>query len=141
MRLYLDTSALLKRYIQEAGSNSEHLGLIDQASEIVVSVILSPELAGALRRAVSDSRISEATAIAVTEEFQRNQRDFQWYFVDTVVQDAASNIGWATGSRGMDAIHIATAQLARADCFLTADKRQHNAAQALGLKSLLILSS
>jgi uncharacterized protein len=140
MRLYVDTSALLKRYVQEAGSDSAHLALIDQATEIIASVILSPELSGALRRAVIDKRISEATAVAVIEEFQRNQRDFQWQIVDDKVRDAAATIGWATGSRGMDSIHVATAHIGLAECFLTADKRQFNAAQEAGLNSFLIES-
>jgi uncharacterized protein len=138
MRLYVDTSALLKRYIQEAGSDSLHLSLIDQATEIIASVILYPELSGALRRAVTDKRISESTASAVITEFQRNQQDFEWHVVDDSVRDAAATIGWATGSRGMDSIHVATAHIGLAECFLTADKRQHLAAQDAGLNSMLI---
>jgi predicted nucleic acid-binding protein len=140
MRLYVDTSALLKRYIQEAGSNSVHLELINQATEIIASVILVPELSGVLRRAVNDTRISEATAIAVIEEFQRNQRDFEWYAVDNDVRDAAATIGWATGSRGMVSIHVATAHIGLAEYFLTADKRQHQAAISAGMNSFLVES-
>ncbi len=40
--------------------------------------------------------------------------------------------------RGMDALHIGTAQAARVDLFVTADKRQAAAAQAVGLKTELI---
>jgi predicted nucleic acid-binding protein len=140
MRLYVDTSALLKRYIQEVGSNSVHLALIDQATEIFASVVLVPELSGALRRAVTDKRISEATAIAVIEEFQRNQRDFEWHLVDTDVRDAAATIGWATGSRGLDSIHVATAHIGLAEYFLTADKRQYHVATEAGLNSFLVES-
>jgi predicted nucleic acid-binding protein len=140
MRVYVDTSALLKRYLQEVGSNSPHLALIEQATEIFASVILVPELSGVLRRAVSDNRISEATAVAVIEEFQRNQQDFEWHVVDNVVRDAAATIGWATGSRGMDSIHVATAHIGLAEYFLTADKRQYHAATEAGLNSFLIES-
>jgi predicted nucleic acid-binding protein len=38
----------------------------------------------------------------------------------------------------MDALHIGTAQAARVDLFVTADKRQAAAAQAVGLKTELI---
>jgi predicted nucleic acid-binding protein len=140
MRLYVDTSALLKRYIQEVGSNSVHLALIDQATEIFASVVLVPELSGALRRAVTDKRISEGTAIAIIEEFQRNQRDFEWHAVDNTVREAAATVGWETGSRGMDSIHVATAHIGLAEYFLTADKRQHQAAISAGLNSFLVES-
>jgi hypothetical protein len=76
----------------------------------------------------------------VIEEFQRNQKDFQWQIVDDNVRDAAANLGWATGSRGMESIHVATAHIGLADCFLTADKRQHTVALAAGLNSYLIES-
>jgi uncharacterized protein len=138
VRLYVDTSALIKRYVEEAGSDSKHLSLIEEATEIVASVILSPELLGALRRAIRGARISETSAVSVIEEFERNQRDFHWYLVDEPLRDVATDIGWRTGSRGMDSIHLATAQKAEAECFLTADKRQHEAALELGLHSILI---
>jgi uncharacterized protein len=40
--------------------------------------------------------------------------------------------------RRMDAIHIACALTLVADCFLTADKRQHEAALLAGLSSVLV---
>jgi hypothetical protein len=54
--------------------------------------------------------------------------------------DAAATIGWATGSRGMDSIHVATAHIGLAEYFLTADKRQYQAATEAGLNSFLIES-
>ena len=40
--------------------------------------------------------------------------------------------------RGMDALHVGTAQAAGVDLFVTADRRQAMAAQAVGLKTELI---
>ena len=40
--------------------------------------------------------------------------------------------------RGIDALHIGTAQAAQVDMFVTADKRQAVAAQTVGLKTELI---
>ena len=40
--------------------------------------------------------------------------------------------------RAMDALHIGTAQLARVDLFVTADRRQAAAAQLAGLRTELI---
>ena len=40
--------------------------------------------------------------------------------------------------RGMDALHIGSAQAANVDLFVTADRRQAQAAQAVGLKTELI---
>jgi len=40
--------------------------------------------------------------------------------------------------RAMDALHIGTAQATRVDLFVTADKRQALAAQAVGLRTELI---
>ncbi len=43
-----------------------------------------------------------------------------------------------TRLRAMDALHIATAQLAGVDLFVTADRRQAAAAQTAGLKTQLV---
>lgn len=138
MRLYVDTSALLKRYFKEQGSDSKQLMLVEEAEEIVVSMITSAELLGALRRAVTGNRIDEESAASVANDFELMQEDFLWRAVDELVKNKADEISWATGSRGMDSIHVATASLESCNVFLTADIRQHEAASASGLQSVLI---
>ncbi|TLY55243.1 MAG: type II toxin-antitoxin system VapC family toxin, partial [Gammaproteobacteria bacterium] len=57
MRLFLDTSALAKRYIAEQGSDKV-LRLCREAEQLAVSVICLPELISALNRLVRERRLS-----------------------------------------------------------------------------------
>jgi predicted nucleic acid-binding protein len=138
VRLYVDTSALLKRYFDEPGSDSKHLSLIDDADVLVVNMITSAELLGAVRRAVTAGRLEEESALLVANDFEMMQEDFLWRSVDKSIKDKADEISWVTGSRGMDSIHIATALLEMCDVFLTADIRQYEASISVGMRSFLI---
>lgn len=59
MRVFFDSSAFVKRYIDEPGS-SEALAWCDQASELVISVIALPELISAFCRLQREGRIADA---------------------------------------------------------------------------------
>jgi predicted nucleic acid-binding protein len=134
----VDTSAFLKRYFDEPGSDSKHLSLIDDADVLVVNMITSAELLGAVRRAVTAGRLEEESALLVANDFEMMQEDFLWRSVDKSIKDKADEISWVTGSRGMDSIHIATALLEMCDVFLTADIRQYEASISVGMRSFLI---
>jgi len=55
MRYYFDTSALLKRYIKESGSEVID-DTIDKAHEILVSALTHIEAISALRRLLSEGK-------------------------------------------------------------------------------------
>ena len=59
MRYYLDTSALVKRYIQESGSKLIDR-TFDEADEILVSAVTRIEAISAFRRLMGEKNISEA---------------------------------------------------------------------------------
>ena len=56
MRVYFDSSAFAKRYIDEAGT-AEVLEWCDRATELAFSVIAVPELASAFRRLLREGRL------------------------------------------------------------------------------------
>ncbi|TLY83330.1 MAG: type II toxin-antitoxin system VapC family toxin [Gammaproteobacteria bacterium] len=59
MKLFLDTSALAKRYIAEQGSDGV-LRLCREAEQLAVSVICLPEMISTLNRLVQERRLSRA---------------------------------------------------------------------------------
>lgn len=133
MSLYLDSSALLKRYVDEADSDAVE-GLLRSdtlltARHTIVEVRrnLARLLSG---RALMDARRAFATdlpSIAIIE-------------LDVVTFDAAASIAEATGARTLDALHLAAAQrIAEPGVgFLTVDVRQAHAARAIGLQVLTV---
>jgi hypothetical protein len=135
---YFDTSALVKRYVVEAGRR-EVLQLL-RRHECLTSAILPVELRSALRRRVDDGSL---TAGHVTEIVRRVAADRAYWTLVEVSPDvlaAAETLVASRPVRTLDAIHVASAQLVAsrlpagtAALFVSADRRQTAAAAAAGL--------
>lgn len=134
MWAYFDTSALVKRYVDEVGRH-EVLRLM-RRRDCVTSAVLPVELRSALRRRVSEGTIDAAR---VPETLKRIAADRAYWTLVEVGGDvlaAAETLVAAHPLRTLDAIHVASAQLfaARATApeliFVSADARQTAAAAA-----------
>ena len=78
MWAYFDTSALVKRYVDEGGRR-EVLRLLRQY-QVVTSAVVSVELRSAFRRRVAEGTLSEA---AVSEILKRASADREfWALID-----------------------------------------------------------
>lgn len=137
MNILFDASAMFKRYSGEAGVNRV-LQLQASASAVTAAVHCKTEVASALTRQWREGAFSD-------EEYARVLADIHADFDELSVMPlsgqaeryAMAAMRLAT-LRGMDALHIGTAQAARVDLFVTADRRQAVAAEAVGLKTELI---
>lgn len=112
MIIYLDTSALIKLYIQEAGS-AQVEKQVHQANLSGTINLTKVEMAAALAKAVRMQVITE-------QESQTSWRDFttQWpsiYQLDVseVIRERAVQVIWAHHLRGYDAMHLAAAHVWR----------------------------
>ena len=132
MRVYFDSSAFAKRYIEEAGSEAV-LQWCDKATELAISVIAVPELVSAFCRLRRDGKLSVQQYLEIKSQLLADITDA--LICDTTpgsIRHAVKALEtWAL--RGMDAIHLGAAMDCRAEVFVTADARQAKAAQALGL--------
>jgi uncharacterized protein len=134
---YFDTSALVKRYIDEVGRR-EVLQLL-RRHRCVTSAVLPVELRSALRRRVSEGTIE---AMRVPQILRHVAADSAYWTLVEVANDvlvAAETLVGAHPFRTLDAIHVASAQLFAARMmtpalmFVSADARQANAAAVLGM--------
>ena len=141
---YFDTSALVKRYVNEPGRR-EVLQLL-RRHELVTSAILPVEVRSAVRRRASEGTLDAAR---VPEVLRRMATDrAYWTLVDVgrEVLAAAEALIATHPLRTLDAIHVASAQLFRSRVmmpefiFVSADERQAAAAGAVGLTARLIQS-
>ena len=137
MRAYFDASALVKRYIDEAG-HREVLQLL-RRHDVVTSAILPVELRSALRRRVLEGTLDAAR---VPDILKRVATDRPYWLLVAVASDvlaAAETLVSAHPLRTLDAIHVASAQLFAARIaapelvFVSADARQTTAAAAVGM--------
>jgi uncharacterized protein len=137
MWMYFDTSALVKRYVDEAGRR-EVLRLL-RRNECVTSAVLPVELRSGLRRRAADGSIDAARLPALLEHVAVDRPYWTLVQVGADVLAGAETLVAAHPIRTLDAIHVASAQLfaARARLagltFVSADKRQTEAAHAVGL--------
>ena len=133
MRVFFDSSALAKRYIQEAGT-PEVLLWCDRASELALSVIAVPELVAAFNRLLREGRLSEVQYRQLKGDLMADIADA--YICDTSPQVIQKAIDALEGQplRGMDAIHVGAALICQAEAFISADARQCEAARSLGLQ-------
>ena len=137
MNILFDASAMFKRYSGEAGVDRV-LQLQASANAVTAAVHCKTEVASALTRQWREGAFSN-------EEYERVLADIHADFDElSVVPLSRQAERYAMAAmrlatlRGMDALHIGTAQAARVDLFVTADRRQATAAQAVGLKTELI---
>lgn len=129
MSLYVDTSALLKRYVDEPESSScEELLLADP------TWITGRHTLVETRRNLSRLLRDRPLAIA-REYFERDWARMHIVALDTRTCELAATIAETLGARSLDALHLAAATRVGASgvVFLTYDLRQAQAARALGM--------
>ena len=141
---YFDTSALIKRYVEELGRR-EVLQLL-RKHDCVLSAVLPVEMRSALRRRVADKTLDETRVPAILKRFAADRTLWTVVEVSGEVLATAETLSAAHPLRALDAIHVASAKLFAARLpsstfvFVSADIRQTAAAAALGMTTRLIES-
>lgn len=133
MRVFFDSSAFVKRYVDETGTEAV-LVWCDRASEIGLSGIALPEIVSAFCRLRRESKIDDTRYGQLKSLLLADIEDAA--ICDLTPEVLAQSIVCLETNllRGMDAIHIGSAVALKADIFITADQRQGNAASRAGLR-------
>jgi predicted nucleic acid-binding protein len=107
---YLDTSALVKAYVGEVGSE-EVMQLIRVATAVGTSHLSKAEMAAAMAMAARQKIVNVIEAKQAWQEFQADWRTLYKIAVSEIAVDRAASLAWEYGLRGYDAVHLATASL------------------------------
>ena len=128
MTIFVDSSALLKRYIDEA-DRARFVELLDADS----SWVLARHARVEIRRALVTRLEPEPLSVA-RERFQSDWSRSTIAELDDSTCELAGDLAEATGARTLDALHLAAAHRAGGGAlpFLTADIRQAMIARSLG---------
>ena len=127
MTTYVDSSALLKRYVDEADS-AEANAYLRSDPALATARVTVVEIRRNLARLLSDRPLATAR-----QAFTADLAAFSVVELDATTCEAAATISEVTGVRTLDALHLAAAQrLGDSSTFLTFDLRQAQAARALG---------
>ena len=142
MILYLDSSALVKCFVEEEGSR-EVLAAVDDARDCYTHLVAYAEVRAALARAV---RIGRATPDQL--ELHKSELAEIWQALGIVVPDEAlihhaGDLAERFGLRGYDSVHLSAAHAlaSRLDPavdyrFAAFDRALLEAARSLGLRSV-----
>jgi predicted nucleic acid-binding protein len=136
--IYLDTSALIKRYVHEIGS--EALMASWSMFDITGSaIIVYTEMGAALSKAVRLGWQSESDAQAAWQMFQQDWAQLTLIRIDLAVIYRSGDLAWQYGLRGYDALHLAAALIwqdgmGQKITFATYDKQLWEAAQSTSLE-------
>ena len=133
MRIFFDSSAFAKRYIEEPGSEKVE-NLCAQASMVGVSSICLPEIISGLCRLSRDSILTKNQYEVAKEALLRDFEDITVCNITPAVIGQTIHILETNTLRTLDAIHIGCALEWKAEVFVSSDLRQISAAKKTGLK-------
>ena len=108
MIVYLDASALVKRYVAEVGSTDVR-HLIAQAEIVGSSLVSRAEVAAALGKAVRLKVLTRDEAAGALRVFRSQWADLIRVQPTETIAARADGLAWEHRLRGYDAMHLATA--------------------------------
>jgi hypothetical protein len=135
--VYLDTSALAKLYVQEAGSDKLDSALIGRR-DLLISELALTELTSAIARRAREGEIEASIARRIYQQLFRDVRAGEYKLLDLTsathreADRLLLTIGRHAPIRAGDSLHLATAALADARTLVTYDRQMHAVASALG---------
>ncbi len=141
---YLDSSALVKRYVREAGTPWIHDLTSLRASHVLYTVrVTGPEIIAALTKKVRTGEVGQHVVASASSIFRRDWRGrYDIIEVSAAIAERAMNFAERHGLRGYDAVHLAAAievhlqgraGFAPLLTFVSADVHQLRVATAEGL--------
>jgi len=143
--IYLDTSYIVKAYINEPGSE-EVLRELRGKTGLVSSQLARLEFTSALMRQRREKSLTKAACIKALELLESDTREqiWQWFPIDNEIASLAQELLAHPQSFGLlrtlDAIHIATALSVRSETLYTHDKRMLEAAKLNGLTAIDVIN-
>jgi predicted nucleic acid-binding protein len=139
MNLYLDTSALVKRYIVEIGSADVNRW-IDEARLVATSVIARAEANAAFARAVRTGAVTRSNGEKAVQALATHWPKYVRTLVVENTTIRAAELAWTLGLRGYDAIHLASAEalqstLGASIIFVTYDRQLAVSSRQIGFET------
>ena len=108
MNLYLDASAIVKRFVVEAGS--AEVGQVVAGARLAGTALISrAEVAAALARAVRMQALKAKAAAQLLQAFRDHWANLVRLPITEAVVTRADALAWEHGLRGYDAVHLAAA--------------------------------
>lgn len=108
MILYLDTSALLKKYFKEVAS-TDVISMWKEAAAIVTSSVAYAETMASFYRKKREVNINENIFVSIIDSFHKDWESFIRVEVNNDLNEKIDKLVALHPLRGFDAIHLASA--------------------------------
>jgi len=141
---YLDTSAIIKRFVNEQGSELVD-GMMTGPEPVATAKVAFAEVFAALARRHRDRSLSDPEYLLACEQFEEDWRSYLQLELRDSVLFVARDVVRRRPLTGFDAIHLASALVLRSELrqmvtFAAGDRRLLVAAEAEGLEIVDIVS-
>jgi hypothetical protein len=137
MKVFLDSSALAKRYIEEPGS-ARIAEICTGAEELAASILCITEVLAACNRFLREKAISEADYTWIKDAFLLDIGEITIIGLTFAVIASSISCLEKGAIRSPDALHIAAALAFRCDLLVTGDLRQTEPAARMGVPVELV---
>ena len=147
MRAYADSGLLASLYLEESTSQIATDTVSSQSAQMLMTWLTKLEVENAFHRAAFRGKITPDEARALITQFRSNIETAAYehlipdpeamYIESSRLADLYTA---SLGVRTLDLLHVATAVMFGASCFLSLDHRQRAVATALGLHVLPIIT-
>lgn len=108
MILYLDASALVKRYVEELGTG-ELEEVVKRASMIGTALVSRAEVAAAFTKTTRTNALTSEEALGALQTFRAQWMSLVRVRISEPLIARADGLAWQYGLRGYDAVHLAAA--------------------------------
>lgn len=128
MRLFIDTSSLFKKYVDESGSE-DFERLLSKVSEIAVSPVTWVEMNAAVERCLRTGALSAERAGWLRAEIKKDFSYFYSVVWNENLEQKAVQLIRRHALKTMDAVQLASGVLSDSEMFVTSDSQLHRAAK------------
>ena len=133
MKVFFDTSALIKRYIEEPGS-IQVVEICREADALMISIVCLPEMLSALCRLVREKSLSPPDYQKTRKTILNDLADAEVSNLTPEVIKLSIHCLESHPLRTLDAIHLGCALAMKPDLFVSSDRAQTALARKEGLK-------
>lgn len=133
MKVFFDTSAFVKRYVEETGTEKV-IEICDQAEQLVLCVICLPEMISTLNRLVREGKLQGDDYQKLRDLILKEIEDAEICYLTPEVVTQTIRCLENNVLRAMDALHLGCALVVEPDLFVSSDLRQIEAAKREGLQ-------
>lgn len=137
MKVFFDTSALAKRYIQEKGSEAVN-DLFGPSKKIVVSMICMTEVFSAINRLCREKHINTTQYVQLKDAILQEFQQFEVCEISPEVIGRSVTLLEKYSLRALDALHLASALHVKPVVFVSSDIEQIAVARDLRLKVIVV---